>query len=395
MNPTFMVIGLMLLMSSSRQDEAMEDKARLMYLTETTKQLLAGCRVRAHDGTTLYVPDGKGHYKALWTRDFAYMVENAGDLMPPEDIEACIRYLLKGQRADGALPDRVRPDGVPVYVAGSEVNPLGEPNLDNPQFLVIAVDEYLKRIAGERRLTLFREWAPALDRGMNYIPRSERGLVYNDPQKPHSPYGFTDTVGKTGELFMESLLYWTACRRLTDWHEKAGMAALSEEYRRRAHLIEKNIDALWDETTGAFMAATQDCRQVDIWGNAYAIYLDFPLGAKRERVLQFLLDNYTRYVWRGQVRHLLKGTYWQRMLTPVERERYQNGAYWATASGWVMWALAQKNPTLARQMFADLIADFQQGGVCECVNEGYRQLESYVVSATNPLAAVRRLKWGT
>ncbi|MDW8367157.1 MAG: hypothetical protein RMK49_15050 [Abditibacteriales bacterium] len=382
-------------MSSSRQDEAMEDKARLMYLTETTKQLLAGCRVRAHDGTTLYVPDGKGHYKALWTRDFAYMVENAGDLMPPEDIEACIRYLLKGQRADGALPDRVRPDGVPVYVAGSEVNPLGEPNLDNPQFLVIAVDEYLKRIAGERRLTLFREWAPALDRGMNYIPRSERGLVYNDPQKPHSPYGFTDTVGKTGELFMESLLYWTACRRLTDWHEKAGMAALSEEYRRRAHLIEKNIDALWDETTGAFMAATQDCRQVDIWGNAYAIYLDFPLGAKRERVLQFLLDNYTRYVWRGQVRHLLKGTYWQRMLTPVERERYQNGAYWATASGWVMWALAQKNPTLARQMFADLIADFQQGGVCECVNEGYRQLESYVVSATNPLAAVRRLKWGT
>jgi hypothetical protein len=39
----------------------------------------------------------------------------------------------------------------------------------------------------------------------------------------------------------------------------------------------------------------------------------------------------------------------------------------------------------------DLIADFREGGVCECVNEGYRQLPSYVVSATNPLAAARRL----
>jgi hypothetical protein len=371
-----------------------DDKARLTYLVETTMQLLAGCRVRAHDGTTLYAPDGKGHYKALWTRDFAYMVENAGDLMPAEDVEACIRYLLKGQRADGAMPDRVRPDGVPVYVAGSENNPLGEPNLDNPPFLVIAVDEHLKRVKGERRLSLFREWAAALDRGMDYVPRSERGLVYNDPQKPHSPYGFTDTVGKTGELFMESLLYWTACRRLAERHEKTGNRTQSQEYRRRAHLIEQNIGALWDEASGAFVAATQDCRQVDVWGNAYAIYVDFPLGEKRERVVQFLVDNYTRYVWRGQVRHLLKGEYWQRLLTPVERERYQNGAHWATASGWVMWAVAQKNSTLAHQMFSDLIADFQQGGVCECVNEGYRQLESYVVSATNPLAAVRRLQWG-
>jgi hypothetical protein len=36
---------------------------------------------------------------------------------------------------------------------------------------------------------------------------------------------------------------------------------------------------------------------------------------------------------------------------------------------------------------------FQQHGVCECVNEGYRQLPSYVVSAANPLAAARRLRF--
>lgn len=52
-----------------------------------------------------------------------------------------------------------------------------------------------------------------LRRALEWSPRSPRGLVWNDPARPHSPYGFTDTVGKTGELFFESLLYWTACRR--------------------------------------------------------------------------------------------------------------------------------------------------------------------------------------
>ncbi len=361
------------------------------YLIETTRKLLAGCRVPADDGTALFTPDGKGNYRALWTRDFAYMVENAGDLLPPEQVEAALRYLIKGIRADGAAPDRVRPDGVAVYVAGGENSPLGEPNIDNAQFLAIAVDAHLQRLAPAARIRLFREWSGPLDRAMDYLPRSPAGLVFNDPQKPHSPYGFTDTVGKTGELLFESLLYWTASRRLADWHERYGDSAAAEEFQKRAKLIETNLVRLWDEPAGALLAATVDCRQIDIWGNAYTIWLDFPLGPNRERVLDFLTANRERFLWLGQVRHLLKGEHWQRLLTPVAPERYQNGAYWATASGWMMWALAQKDPALGRAVWRDLIADFRGHGVFECVNEGYRQLDSYVVSAANPLAAARRL----
>ena len=158
-------------------------------------------------------------------------------------------------------------------------------------------------------------------------------------------------------------------------------------------MIERHLGNLWDERSGAFLATTKDCRQLDIWGNAYAVWLDFPLGQKRKRVLRFLATNYERCVWRGQVRHLLAGEYWQRLLAPVPPERYQNGAYWATASSWMMFALSRTDARLARRMWADLIADFRAGGVCECVNEGYRQLPSYVVSAANPLAAARRLKY--
>lgn len=363
------------------------------WLTTKARELLSGSRVPAYDGTWLYTPDGKGNYRALWTRDFAYMIENAGDLMPQAEVEACLRYLIKGIRADGAVPDRVQPDGLAVYVGGPVERPLGEPNLDNPPFLVIAVDEYLKQLPRNHGEALFREWAAALDRSMDWVPRAASGLVYNDPVRPHSPYGFTDTIGKTGELFFESLLYWTASQRMADWHHRAGNPARSKEFRRRAKLIEQNLGTLWDQKAGAFLAATQDCRQLDIWGNAYAIWIEIPLGPRRKRILNFLHDHHERYVWRGQVRHLLKNEHWQRLLAPVQPERYQNGAYWATASGWVVWALAKQDPKLARRMWNGLVADFRANDICECVNEGYRQLPSYVVSATNPLAAARRLKY--
>jgi hypothetical protein len=40
---------------------------------------------------------------------------------------------------------------------------------------------------------------------------------------------------------------------------------------------------------------------------------------------------------------------------------------------------------------SDLIEDFRSGGICECANAGYRKLESYVDSATNPLGAARKI----
>jgi hypothetical protein len=369
-------------------------------------RLLRECTVKADDGTVLYTPAGGSHYRALWVRDFTYMVEYAGELVPAAHVEACIHYLLGQVREDGAPPDRVLPNGAPVYAA---LQGLVLPNIDNAQFLAILVDEHLAREASSaRRAALLQEWAPALDRVMDYIPRSAQGLVQNDPFEVHSTYGFTDTIGKTGELFMESLLYWTASQRLARWHEAAGDDRRAAEYRRRATQIAGSIHTLWSDEAGAFYAATNECRQLDVWGNAYAIYLDFPLGPRRARVLDFLVQHYDRYVWRGQVRHLLAGEYWERILQPNKGyetpDRYQNGAYWATASGWVIWALAQVDQDLALQALADLLDDFQKRGVYECVAAelrgpttarfvltDVRRIEDYVTSATNPLGAVRRL----
>jgi hypothetical protein len=108
-------------------------------------------------------------------------------------------------------------------------------------------------------------------------------------------------------------------------------------------------------------------------------------------MVRFLLHNYERYAWHGQVRHLLSGEYWQRLLMPVERDTYQNGAYWATATGWVLWALAEEEPALAARMLSELIADFKGNGVFECIGMKGCKLDGYVVSAVNVRAAVARL----
>jgi hypothetical protein len=382
-------VVFLLLLATCRAGEADGQVGEMMaWLTERTRHLLTGCQVKAKDGTVLYTPDGKGNYAALWTRDYSYMVENCLDLMPKEHASACIRYLLAGQRGDGCIPDRRQPDGISVYSAGPSNAPVGGPPLDNSAFMVFLVADYVERTGD---LDFFRPTAKPLIKAMDYVPRSEAGLVWNDPRKPHSPYGFTDCVGKTGEQFFDSLLYWRACRRLAGLLHDTDNGGTAAHMEKRADLIEQNIARLWDEKASGFLAAGIDCRQLDLWGNAYAIYIDFPLGERRDPILRMLRDNYGRYAWHGQVRHLLKGEYWQRMLVPVERDRYQNGAYWATASGWVIYALAQVDRDLATRTIDDLITDFRTGGICECVGPNYRQLPDYVASGTNALGGIRRL----
>ena len=172
----------------------------------------------------MYTPDGVGNYCALWTRDFTYMVENAGDLIPAGDIEDGIQYLLDGADENGWIPDRVEADGTLRYTAGGPDFP-ASPNLDNGCFLVICAHEHLKMLDERKAMRLFCKWKDVLCKGIDCLPKDETGLIVNEAQPPHSPYGFTDTVCKTGQLCFESLLLWRAQRALCSWLEKCDLPA--------------------------------------------------------------------------------------------------------------------------------------------------------------------------
>jgi len=357
------------------------------WLREATRKEIQGCIIPAHDGTSLYTPDGVGNYHALWTRDFCFMVEYAGDLLDPNEIQRAVRYLLAGQREDGCMPDRVRADGVPVYSPGGDTNPINDHAKDNGPFMakLVALD-----VNRRGDLDFFREVEPALRRGLDFLERSPDGLVWNDPDNPQSPFGFTDTVAKTGDLLFSSLLYWEACKSLEDLSTQSG-AGDTDEYALRARAIEQGLQTLWDEESGMFFAASRDCRQIDLWGSAYAVYIGIATPEQIERIAQYLDANISRMVQHGQVCHLPDGASWDRMLVPVKPGTYQNGAYWGTGSGWIIYALHKRSPERAGKMFNDLVAYYRRYGIYECVNGEDRKLPHYVASATNPYGIVRDL----
>ncbi|MBZ0286154.1 MAG: hypothetical protein K8I30_00965, partial [Anaerolineae bacterium] len=306
------------------------------WMDEAARDLLHRCQVTAHDGTILFTPDGSANYRALWTRDFSYMVENAGDLLDPQAVRAAVAYLLRGQRADGCIPDRVQADGLAVYSAGPVERPLGAPPTDNSQFMVNLVYDYSAQ-TGDHAFAC--QHYDALRRALDYTRRDEQGLVFIPPGHKQSPYGFTDVVAKTGALLFSSLLYWQACQKMTAMGRWCGSDATI--YQERAAQIEQGLDRLWDDSQGVFLAASETCRQIDIWGNAFAVYIGCVKSERRERIIRFLCDRYADYVLRGQVRHLLHGETWERLLLPTEDfppGTYQNGAYWGTAAGWVVYA---------------------------------------------------------
>ena len=371
-----------------------EEKA-FEELTTLSKQLIHGCEKTAFDGTLLYTPDGVGNYDALWVRDLGYMAEYCGDLLGPGNLEACLKFIIKGQRDDGCLPDRIEASGFPVYAAGEKGSPVGEANLDNTPFFVLAAYHYwllCRQDRPDHALTQLAAWLPAMIRGMRCLPLSENGLIYNDPKRPHSPYGFTDTVCKTGQLYMESLLYWRACRQLAQLIELCSLPTEEKDFfSGQAQQVEKEIYRLYDPASGVFFAADGACRQTDIWGMAYMLAVEFPLEASvRTQVERWLVDHLEDYLYRGQICHLPNGESWEKLLISIKPGEYQNGAYWATASGWVWQVLRRAAPEKANRLLAELLEDFREGGICECINRNYRKLPEYVVSVTNIRGALKQ-----
>ena len=362
------------------------DLDKVDWMKEATLKQLKGCRVKGAGGTWIHTPDGVGNYKALWTRDSYYMVEYAGDLMDPEEIKGSIYYLINGQREDGCIPDRVNAAGLPVYSPGPPDKPMADHALDNGPFMAMMVCSYVNQYNDE---ALFKELEPKLLRGLEQIRVKENGLVYNDPKNPECVYGFTDIVKKTGHLLFSSLLYFKANLEMYELCKKYEVGNASK-YRRRYEYVRQSIYKLWDEDSGMFWAADIDCKQIDIWGSAYAVDIGITSEEQTERIATYLVEHYDETVMKGQIRHLTKSEgAWNNLFKPRKEGEYQNGAYWATPLSWLLPIYDLKKPGLSKKTLEDAIEDFQNNGINECINVDYLKVPNFVVSATNVYALTR------
>jgi len=347
------------------------------WLRSYTAALVDTNRSLYKDGRTVFYCDAEKHYGLMFTRDFAYFVEFAGDLMTPKETSGFLEFLLAGQRADGCIPDRITVAGEPIYSPGPPKKPMADHALENASFLVSAFCRYVERTGD---LDFLRRHESALRRSLDHINRAENGLVYNRPENPQCVYGYTDTVRKTGHLLMESALYYEACSQMATLCRKAGVGE-PDEYLRRAGLIKKNIGRLWDRDSGAFYAADDLCRQYDVWGTAFVIDRNLATKEQEQRALSFLVNNYDRYMQKGQVRHLLAYSSWQSTFNFRDEGVYQNGGYWATPLAWLVPVLARRNPALAQRTLRECLADFRARGIYEWINGGVTVLPDFFNSA--------------
>jgi hypothetical protein len=351
-------------------------------------ETLRAAEFRLPDDTTVYRPDASGHYAGVWLRDFCYMVEGLGDLLDLALILPVADLFLRAQLRDGSLPTRIAADGVPEYREGPREAPIGAgPPTDNPQFMAKLLCAYAA-LTGDWQALLDR--LPAVERAFDSLPTDRDGMIHIDANVPRSGYGFTDCVAKTGREFFSNLLLAEAacevaetCRRF-EQHDEAFA------WYERSTKLGDWCGQFYVPGWRMFAAAKGDCRQIDVWGSAYACVTHAATGSQRDAVAGFLLDHYDACIWHGHVRHLPAGEYWERLLTPVAPDHYQNGGFWAVPSGWVAQTIATLDAGRAAALIADVVSEFETHGVHEWVHpDNGRHVSGYVASLACVLASLR------
>ena len=360
------------------------------WLEAAAPKMIRDCRRTMQDGTAAYPPQVGSGYEAFWLRDYAYILEGGAAYIPRAELLAAAQVFLKAQRADGACVDCVKFDGTAIYMPG--YGTMGEnPVADGSPFTVAVVWLTWKQ-TGEAAL-VSTAVLDALVKAMDAVPRSpSTGLVFIDPAKAwdRCPYGFTDSIRKTGDCFFESLLDIEASRRLAELLTAAGRTQDAQVYTQRAAAVAAQVNAVfWDEGARLYRAATVRCREHDVWGSAFAVWLGVAPTDRADKIAACFKASHAKLTQKGQLRHTLPGVYWEMGCSP---NTYQNGGFWGTPLGWYAVALNRVDPALADRVLIDLVNDYAARGVGEWVFGDHVALpQGYLSSATLPLAGMRRL----
>jgi glycogen debranching enzyme len=361
----------------------------IVWLETKAAETARASRVTMKDGTAAFPPQIGIGYKAFWLRDYAYTLEGAVDSFSDKELIDACRVFLRAQRADGQCVDCVKFDGKPIYRPG--FGSMGVETVADGAPFTVDVAWYTYKKTQDKKL--LAEMLPALEKAMQTVELNPKnGLVYIRPGMPQyrCPYGFTDTILKQGDVLFCSLLYVQASGQLADLYRSADKGDDAARWSTEAERVARSIRTVfWNPKWNLFRAATVKSNQPDVWGSAFAVYLGVADEAQSKAIARNFQQNYDKYVQKGQIRHLPKGQYWED--EPRGRDRYQNGAYWATPTGWFVYTLDLVDSELAERTVFDLIDDFKARGICEWVIGDKVQLPGYNSSVSLPAAGVHRM----
>jgi hypothetical protein len=381
------------------------DKDGLSFLKGITKAVLDSSRIYPgqvissfgsnNTNGVLIRPGGRDDYPAFWIRDYAMALEsgmmNKAEqrhmLLLTASAQCDQAWITKGVSMVplGAIPDHIRIDNsLPIYFPGTyDYNDQGNktygmmpPYCDQFYFIHMA-HYYVNSSSDNHILSVDVNGMKLMDRlemAFKTVPtRMNHQLVYTDENFRGVDFGFRDAIEITGDLCFSSILKYKAANQLADLFDKLHKTTKAKKYRQIAKDIRKAIPLIFSDKRGMLLASTGRSNQPDVWATALAVYYEILEGESLIKACKALSDAYINgsLAFKGNIRHVLTTddynatTAWEN--TSVEKNRYQNGAYWGTPTGWVCYAISKVNREAARKLAKEFIDDlrendFRKGG---------------------------------
>jgi len=366
-------------------------------------------------------------YPSFWMRDFVLSIP-AGIFQPDYLRRSALLFAATQRNEDwvwynGTVPaytpaEHINMDGGAVFYPGSYYPDERQGGIWGPYpvmdicFTFTHLVYYAFSAFGNGLLNEAVKDMPLIERVIRAFHAVEsdeaKGLCKTTAATRAVDFGFCDQVYKLGYVLFASVMKYRSALMLTGMLDSLGRQGDADEYRRIAAAIGDNLVPVFGADAGFLYAATEVCRQRDVWGTAYAVYEGALQGTAAIDACLALRDAYSGglSVYEGSVRHILttddwsESSAWEYALPP--RHDYQNGGYWLTASGWYLYAVSKVDKDAAKKMFAEMMAhirrtDYRKSGEHKGPYEyvdpvgGRQGCPVNLTSIACPCAAVRRI----
>jgi len=424
---------------SSKQEKILS-KNDFVFLETITKDVLEASKIfpgqkitpdslQNNTGGTLIRPGGRDCYPSFWIRDYTMSLESG---FVTKEEQKHMLLLTASTQCDqtwitaggsmvplGAIADHIRiDDSLPIYYPGtSNVNKQGNkvfgmfPPYCDQFFFIHMAYHYVLSTSDLSVLQLEINGISLINRlEIAYkVPptRKESHIVYTTDDYRGVDFGFRDVIQLTGDLCFPSLLKFKASYQMAELFEMLNRKDKAASYREIAENIKNAIPGLFMDPRGMLLASTGKSNQPDVWSTAFAVNLNVLSDTNTLKSCQLLAEAYEKgYLsYKGNIRHILitddynDSTAWE--ISIAKKDTYQNGAYWGTPTGWVCYAIARVDPSLARKLAGEYIEDLkindfrkgeEYGAPYECFHpSGHKQNPVYLTTVTCPYIVFKKM----
>jgi hypothetical protein len=163
----------------------------------------------------------------------------------------------------------------------------------------------------------FLKWEAALSNALNVTTLNPNGtgLPWISRTRQLIGYGFQDGEYMSGDVLYSSVLYWNATGILSDLYERLGgpphAAQVAQLRAQAAHVKAQITKELWNQTKGAFVAATElESDRISIWGNALAGASGLATPQQAASIYALFRDREADIFYEGQVRQTPAPHFW-------------------------------------------------------------------------------------